>query len=412
MSCRSAAPPDVERVGEDGVYLRHRVLLPAVGLPAAACPDGRPYPVRRQAYGYVLRRALLDVLAEDAAYDLGLLWDYLQLVRPRVRRVADGREAPRVHPLLFGRRHLVLDALRDDFALVLGEAHQDVQHHPASTRRRVYVLRYRNELDVVLLEELEQLREVVCRPRQAVDLVHDHHVDLSVLDVRLEVLQRGAVGVAARIAPVVVAFGQADPPSVPLEIHDAILAGKPVDADLAGDVAVGGADGRLGRAVVQQRGGGGVRPDRLLQLQDEAEVLLADDLFRLRGQPVGVCLGGLAVGLAGLRVHWAVGDKELLVECSASFKDEAVCGASKRQRWAFGLGDFAAGLAAIEFGGFAEVGQKVARHVLAALACGVVLVRRDCEEFSCVHWWLLMVCSWEVSFSRHQCIQENRPDVR
>ena len=30
-----------------------------------------------------------------------------------------------------------------------------------------------------------------------------------------------------------------------LEVHDAVFAGEPVDADLAGDVAVGGADGRL-----------------------------------------------------------------------------------------------------------------------------------------------------------------------
>ena len=93
-----------------------------------------------------------------------------------------------------------------------------------------------------------------------------------------------------------------------LEVHDAVFTGEPVDADLAGDVAVGGADSRLGRAVVKLRGGGRMRPDRLLQLQDEAEVLLADDLLRLLGQPVGVCLRCLAVGFAGLRVHGAVGD--------------------------------------------------------------------------------------------------------
>ena len=62
-----------------------------------------------------------------------------------------------------------------------------------------------------------------------------------------------------------------------LEVHDAVLRREPVQADLAGDVAVGGADGRLGDAAVQQSGGGGGCPDRLLQLQGEAEVLLADD---------------------------------------------------------------------------------------------------------------------------------------
>ena len=170
-----------------------------------------------------------------------------------------------------------------------------------------------------------------------------------------------------------------------LEVHDAVFAGEPVDADLAGDVAVGGADGRLGRAVVQQRGGGRVRPDRLLQLQDEAEVLLADNLLRLATQPVGVCLRGLAVWLVCLRIHWTVGDEELLVEGGTPLQDEAMGGSAKRQGLCVSTGDFAAGLAAIEFWGFTEVGQKVARHVLAASAGGVVLVRWDGEESACVH---------------------------
>ena len=56
----------------------------------------------------------------------------------------------------------------------------------------------------------------------------------------------------------------------------------------------------------------------------------------------------------------------------------------------FALGDFAACLAAIEFGGFAEGGQKVARHIPAAPAGGVVLLCGDGEEFSCVHLGLLV----------------------
>ena len=106
--------------------------------------------------------------------------------------------------------------------------------------------------------------------------------------------------------------------------------------------------------------------------------------------------------------HGAVCDEELPVECGASLQDEAVCGASKRQRGAFGLGDFAAGLAAIEFGGFAEVGQKVARHVLAAPAGGVVLVRGDGEEISCVHRCSLIGSCPRVSFARHRCIKEKQ----
>ena len=164
-----------------------------------------------------------------------------------------------------------------------------------------------------------------------------------------------------------------------------MFAGEPVHSDLAGDVAILGADGRLGRAVVQKGGGRVVKPDRLLELQDEAEVLWADDFAGLRRNPLGVCLGGLAVGLARLRVHGTVRHEELLVEGGSAFQDEAVCGASERQRRAFALGDFAAGLAAIEFGGFAEGSQVVVRHVPPASAGGVVLLRGDCEESVCVH---------------------------
>lgn len=170
-----------------------------------------------------------------------------------------------------------------------------------------------------------------------------------------------------------------------LEVHDAVFAGEPVHAYLAGNAAVFGADGRLGDAVVQEGGGRVVQPDRFLELHDEAEVPGADDFARLRRNPLGVCLGGLAVGLACLRVHRAVRHKVLLVEGGSAFQDEAVCGASERQRRAFALGDFAAGLAAIEFGGFAESSQVVARHVPAAPAGGVVLLRGDGEESVCVH---------------------------
>ena len=158
-----------------------------------------------------------------------------------------------------------------------------------------------------------------------------------------------------------------------------MFAGEPVDADLAGDVAVGGSDGRLGRAAVQQRGGGRLRPDRLLELQDEAEVLRADNLARLRGHPLGVCLGRLAVWLVGLRVHGAVGHEELLVECCAPLQDEAVCGSAKRQGLCVTTGDFAIGLAAIEFGGFASAFAKATADAgRSRLAGGSTCTGRSC----------------------------------
>lgn len=83
--------------------------------------------------------------------------------------------------------------------------------------------------------------------------------------------------------------------------------------------------------------------------------------------------------------------RDVSVGGGSAFQDEAVGGAAERQRRAFALGDFAAGLAAIEFGGFTsafakatvdvpEGGQVVARHVTAALAGGVAFPRRDGES--------------------------------
>lgn len=83
--------------------------------------------------------------------------------------------------------------------------------------------------------------------------------------------------------------------------------------------------------------------------------------------------------------------RDVSVGGGSVFQDEAVGGAAERQRRAFALGDFADGLAAIEFGGFTsafakatvdvpEGGQVVTRHVPAALAGGVAFPRRDGES--------------------------------
>ena len=131
----------------------------------------------------------------------------------------------------------------------------------------------------------------------------------------------------------------------------------------------------------------------------EEEPLHRNDGGNVRGAgsmappDVAPCLGDAAVHHDRHhdhdRVHRAVRHEVLLVEGGAALQDEAVGGASERQRRAFALGDFAIGLAALEFGGFAEVGLQVARHVPPASAGGVVLLRGDGEESVCVHGGIL-----------------------
>ena len=133
----------------------------------------------------------------------------------------------------------------------------------------------------------------------------------------------------------------------------------------------------------------------------EEEPLHRDDGGDVRGAgsmappDVAPCLGDAAVHHDRHhdhdRVHRAVRHEVLLVEGGSAFQDEAVRGSAKRQGLCVSTGDFAAGLAAIEFWGFAEVGQQVARHVPPASAGGVVLLRGDGEESVCVHGGVLLV---------------------
>jgi hypothetical protein len=81
---------------------------------------------------------------------------------------------------------------------------------------RVELLGHAHERDIVPLEGAHQACEVQQRPAEAVDLVDHHGVDLAGLDVGHQPPQRRAFGVAAAVAPVVVALRQADPPLVPL----------------------------------------------------------------------------------------------------------------------------------------------------------------------------------------------------
>jgi hypothetical protein len=65
----------------------------------------------------------------------------------------------------------------------------------------------------VRVEHLDHLGEVSERAGQAIDFVHDHHVDESPPDIFQQVLQGGALHCAARKAAVIVG-GFDEPPAL------------------------------------------------------------------------------------------------------------------------------------------------------------------------------------------------------
>ena len=89
---------------------------------------------------------------------------------------------------------------------------QDIEREAAQGIGRVELLRYRNEADVVLFEDLDNAGEVDQRPAQPVHLVDDHAVDRPAANVGQEPFQGGPVQVAAAEAAIVVALGQGDKP--------------------------------------------------------------------------------------------------------------------------------------------------------------------------------------------------------
>src|SRR5690242_2760251 len=78
-------------------------------------------------------------------------------------------------------------------------------------RRGVELLSDRDERDIVLVEELDQLGEVRQRARQAVDLVDHDDIELAGPHVIEQALQGRAINVAARKATVVVFGSQKRP---------------------------------------------------------------------------------------------------------------------------------------------------------------------------------------------------------
>jgi hypothetical protein len=129
-----------------------------------------------------------------------------------------------------GRGDLVPGPLGDDLPLELRERQQHVEDEAAHRGAGVELLGDAHERHLPLLKRPHHLREVEERPAEAVDLVHDHAVDLVGFDVGHQPLQGGAVGVAAGEPAVVVPVGVEGPPLAGLAA-DVRLAGLPLGVE-------------------------------------------------------------------------------------------------------------------------------------------------------------------------------------
>jgi hypothetical protein len=176
------------------------------GMPASAVdlPDHRK------------QGLVVEVEFEDGPDAVGFVPVDHETPAARIDVVAQHRVA--ANPLAFapGRPHLVARSFGDDLAFELGKGQQDIQRQPAERIGGVELLRYGNEADVVLFEDLDDASEVDQRPAQPIHLIYDHAPDRSGLDVAQEALQGGAVHVAATEAAIVIMRGQQRPSLLPL----------------------------------------------------------------------------------------------------------------------------------------------------------------------------------------------------
>ena len=110
-------------------------------------------------------RAKGQVAAEDCPHQFGMLFDDMQ--RPVLDPEPERDDAAHPEPLLLRRRDLVADALARDLALELGERQQYVQRQPPHAGRGIEGLCHRDERDIVLVEQFDELGEVGERAGEA-----------------------------------------------------------------------------------------------------------------------------------------------------------------------------------------------------------------------------------------------------
>ncbi len=139
-----------------------------------------------QLQGDLLGRLDFHIAIENAPDDLRLLRhdDQLAILDP----VAEGNSAAHPHAFLPAGRVFVTDAFRSHLPLVLGEGHEDVQHHPPRRGGRVDVLGDAHERHVPLVEAPGQFREVADAPGQPVDLVDQEKRQCDIAEKICEIL--------------------------------------------------------------------------------------------------------------------------------------------------------------------------------------------------------------------------------
>ena len=89
---------------------------------------------------------------------------------------------------------------------------QYIEREAAKGISCVELLRYRNEADVALVEDLDDVGEIDQRPAQPVDLVDDDTVDRPSANVGQEPFQSGPVYASTTEASIVIALRQGNKP--------------------------------------------------------------------------------------------------------------------------------------------------------------------------------------------------------
>src|SRR5260370_25263165 len=114
---------------------------------------------------------MVEVKPEDHLHLVGLVGVDGQATTARIDVVAEHRAPSSPLALAPSRRNLIARAFGDDLPLELGEGEQDIEREPTEGIGSVELLRYRNEADLVFVEDLDNRGEVDQLPSQPVHLV-------------------------------------------------------------------------------------------------------------------------------------------------------------------------------------------------------------------------------------------------
>src|SRR5579872_2745072 len=158
----------------------------------------------------------LQIQTKNLADPLCFLWVDDQPPAAGVEVVAQNQVPARPFSFLARGNLLVAGPLRNDLALELGKAEQNMQCQAAKWRFRIELLRSGDEAHAVLLKKLHHLGEVNQRTAQTIDLVNNDAIDLAGLDVSQQLPHTRPFHVRAGVPAVAVLRGDQRPAFVPL----------------------------------------------------------------------------------------------------------------------------------------------------------------------------------------------------